>query len=176
MEPIEIEAIEARLDPSFVMLEWGSGGSTIRFSQSVARLYSIESDAGWFGVVEAEIRTRELANVTLSYVRPNDQRTKPSTYAQFADYIEHAGILAVPRFDAVLIDGRARPQCARFILPFIDRASVVFIHDFYKKGREYYARALADYDVIEPAARTHDNSLVVLRKREDVMSSSARVS
>ena len=61
-------------------------------------------------------------------------------------------------------------------MPFIDRASVVFIHDFYKKGREYYARALADYDVIEPAARAHDNSLVVLRKREDVMSSSARVS
>ena len=163
MSAREIEAIEKRLDPRFVMLEWGSGGSTLHFAPRVARLHSIENDKAWYDNVKAALLERKVRNVNLTYVKPNAPRTKPSQYAQFKDYIEQAALLGVPRFDAVLIDGRCRPECAKFILPFIDRDSVVFIHDFFQSGRPHYKAVLEDYDAVESLKAAQ--SLVVLRKK-----------
>ncbi len=38
----EITTIESHLDDSHVMFEWGCGGSTLRFSKSVNKYYSVE--------------------------------------------------------------------------------------------------------------------------------------
>ncbi len=67
-----------------------------------------------------------------------------SSYTQFKDYIEVAGKLDRV-FDAVLIDGRARSQCALFDLLRNGR-SVVFIHDWNRRP-EYHV-VLQVYDVV----------------------------
>ena len=36
------------LNPDTIMLEWGSGGSTIEFSSVVKKYYSIEHNAEWY--------------------------------------------------------------------------------------------------------------------------------
>ena len=43
----EISIVETHLDPNDTMLEWGSGYSTLWFSQFVREYYSIEHDEGW---------------------------------------------------------------------------------------------------------------------------------
>ncbi len=44
MSPLEQQMIEFYLQPGKVMLEWGSGFSTLWFSQFVGQYYSIEHD------------------------------------------------------------------------------------------------------------------------------------
>ena len=41
MSPEEIDLIKSNLDPSHIMLEWGSGGSTTEFPKYVKKYYSI---------------------------------------------------------------------------------------------------------------------------------------
>lgn len=47
MSPNEIALIESYLEPTDVMMEWGSGRSTLWYSQFVKEYYSIEHDKGW---------------------------------------------------------------------------------------------------------------------------------
>jgi len=56
MDPAEIDAIMATLKPDTVMLEWGSGGSTLHWSKHVKKLHSIEHIAIWRDQVERACR------------------------------------------------------------------------------------------------------------------------
>lgn len=50
--------------------------------------------------------------------------------AVFRDYMALIGKAGPKRFDVVLIDGRARGECAIAALPYVDDKSVVIIHDW----------------------------------------------
>lgn len=160
MEDKETEKIVAYLSPKTIMLEWGSGGSTLFFSPKVAQYYSIEHNPTWYHSVAQEIAKRSLKNAHIFLVKPNSPLTHPTKYNEVKDYIEFPKKLGIPRFDRVLIDGRGRPECAEFLLTLIDRNTVVLFHDFFMKGREYYHRILKFYEVIESV-----KTLAVLRKK-----------
>lgn len=66
------------------------------------------------------------------------------SYAQFHSYVNAVDDLAddaasggVPRFDAVLIDGRARVATALRVLPYLTPSSVVFVHDWGTRSHLY---------------------------------------
>ena len=63
------------------------------------------------------------------------------------------------KFDLVLIDGRARPQCAEKVIPYLSDDAVVFIHDFWK--RPDYSWVLNLYDEVESIK--NGQSIVALR-------------
>ena len=125
MSPAEIQMITDLLDASHVMLEWGCGGSTLRFSTEVRQYYSIEHDRKWHTRVRRHLKRARLRNVELIHVppnlplsgAPNHSRSANERYAQFRDYIEQVTTLGVECFDRVLIDGRSRPECAVAVLP-----------------------------------------------------------
>ena len=50
----------------------------------------------------------------------------------WSEYIDYVDKLNVKLFDVVLIDGRARTDCAYKVLNYIDKGSIVFIHDFFQ--------------------------------------------
>jgi hypothetical protein len=163
MHQREIEMILKSLSLDQGMLEWGAGGSTTLFSKSVRSYYSIEHELHWYQRLASEVSKKNI-NVKLILVHPNAQRTTPSRYEQFKDYVDAVSTLGVSYFDRVLIDGRARPECAKAVLPYIDKKSVVFIHDFYMPGREYYRSVLDHYEVVDSIMDT-PQTLVLLRKK-----------
>jgi hypothetical protein len=139
MSAEEVQTIVGLLEPSHIMLEWGCGGSTLRFSSQVHRYYSIEHDREWFEKISRHVKRARRHNVHLVHVPPtlslagvpNYARSAADRYAQFKDYIEQVDRLGVERFDRVLIDGRSRPECALHVLPYLTGESRVFIHDFF---------------------------------------------
>jgi hypothetical protein len=172
MSAHEVQMIVDMLDPSHVMVEWGCGGSTLRFSRKVRRYYSIEHDREWFQKVDRHLKRARRTNVQLTHVPPNlplsgvpnYARSSEERYAQFRDYIQQVNRLGVERFDRVLIDGRSRPECAIEVLPYLTPDSRVFIHDFFttKYDRiEYQALLDRHYEVV--AKIEAGQSLVVLR-------------
>jgi hypothetical protein len=67
------------------------------------------------------------------------------------------------KFTKVLIDGRARKYCAKYLWDIIDENVVVFIHDF---NRSDYQMALKYYDMIE--VLTEGQGIAALKKKKEV--------
>lgn len=54
LAPETIAVLESLLQPSWFVVEHGSGGSTLWFAQRVARVLSIEDSEDWFQAVKAQ--------------------------------------------------------------------------------------------------------------------------
>ena len=129
MDDTEIALILKHLYYTDTMLEWGSGGSTTYFPHFVNKYYSIEHDEEWSKKIQEEI----LPNVDFHYVPQNAPRTIPTQRSQFETYIGYVDTLGVDKFDKVLIDGRARGWCAEYVLKYLHKDSIIFIHDFWNR-------------------------------------------
>jgi hypothetical protein len=161
MSTQERDIIRSYLTKSHTMLEYGSGYSTLHFAQFVRAYYSIEHDRGWYNLTKTLInRSPSVSSIIKQYVLiPVDPGYKgwlggfaEGNRKQFHDYIRAVHSLNVSKFDIVLIDGRARVECALEIRPFIRKDSIVFVHDYthrtyYKDiSRQYYRLILQTYE------------------------------
>ena len=130
--------IERYLQPHFRVLEWGSGGSTVRFAQRCAEFHSVEHDSVWADKVRA------TAGPTASvHFIPKDYPCKVIHAGEyhagyegaFQSYIRFPRSLG-KRFDAVIVDGRARLFCAReAVKNLLSPSGLLFIHDFWIRPR-----------------------------------------
>jgi hypothetical protein len=178
METEEREMVEKYLEPHHTMLEYGSGGSTLHFSQLVKDYVSVEHNAEWYKKIKHHIGDNcnlELIENTYNGYNIDSvfwNRLAPSSradwgslmsgdyYKLFKKYIEFPFSIG-KKYDRILIDGRARPECAKYIYDAIDDDAVVFIHDFYKElydeegrhlrqgGRPHYHIVLEKYKLID---------------------------
>lgn len=176
MDPREMELIESHLKPDSIMLEYGSGASTLHYSKFVKEYKSVEHFGNWCKAVQEHARQEGRSNVELRCVSQNSPRESEvswcifdrcySRYSQFKDYIEEGGKFGV-KFDAVLIDGRARPQCAIFIRDYLrDDNSVIFIHDWNR--RTGYHEILEVFDIVDQQIESNQpggGGLVVLKRK-----------
>lgn len=174
MSPSEMSLIESYLDTADTMLEWGSGYSTLWYSQFVREYYSIEHDKGWYEEMRSQIST--ISNVHY-LASPVDKGYKgwlggfdEGTYEQFEDYVKKVDDFKVSKFDKVLIDGRARAVCAEYILKYLHPKSLVFIHDY--NPRHPYHQA-ADLFYTKVAEVYENQSVVVLRPKEEALAKAA---
>jgi tetratricopeptide (TPR) repeat protein len=93
-----IEFLENKINKNFRVFEFGSGNSTLWFSERVLQVVSVESDLDWFSYLQEKIS----ANVEL-YGIENENK-----YA--------SKILEYPEeyFDIIAIDGINRNQCVEY--------------------------------------------------------------
>jgi len=68
MDSREKELITKHFSPNKIMLEWGSGGSTIEFSPHVKKYYSIEHNKEWYEKVNNEVNTTNLRIILISLI------------------------------------------------------------------------------------------------------------
>ena len=187
-----ITGMKKYIDRDTVMLEYGSGGSTLFFSKFVKELYSLEHYDRFYQVIKSS--TDKLDNVHYYLVEPNQGKGKdvPSAtdsdisdekydelkekypyhtehnirrYWQYRDFVDYVDELGVDKFDVVLVDGRARGFCATKVLDYIDESGVVFIDDFYTRLNEYFGPTDKEnfFEVFEEVERL--GRMAVLKKR-----------
>ena len=116
-----IELLKERLQPDFVLLEFGSGFSTMFFMKRVAKVISIEHDPVWIERLSSRLDT----NVTVVSV----SRETADTYCAFLAGNQE-------RFDFILVDGRHRVECFRRSIPHLTERGVIVLDD---SNRERYA-------------------------------------
>lgn len=93
-----ISRLNSIISHEYVMLEFGSGMSTIWYAQRCRTLVSIEHDPDWYNAVNSLIKRYRLKNV--------DYRLRSEyNYEDLSDINDN-------RFDLVVIDGIKRPECA----------------------------------------------------------------
>lgn len=170
MSKKEIDLILKFLNKDDIMLEYGCGGSTMFFPKFVKEYHSIESDKSWSNSVE-KIMPKNVTMHCIPVERPDDPNQKHAVkwnqlyttkiYKAYKEYIE-TGSKINKKFTKILIDGRARPQCARYMYDFIDEDCIIFVHDWHP-CRKHYRSILEKYDLIEEISS--GQCLAALRKK-----------
>lgn len=127
------DAIRAadQLFPGKRIFEWGSGGSTLRYTKMNCSITAIEDDSSWLATVQNAIQKAGVEkNVSLKYI-PFDFNY-PEAFAT-SDYI-----LALHGFDwdVVIIDGqdktfRERIACFRHAETLMKPGSIILVDDFW---------------------------------------------
>jgi hypothetical protein len=129
-----------------IILEYGSGGSTILASEQPGKLtFSVESDRNWAVRLQAEIDASDLPSPAHLYhvdIGPTGdwgRPVSPDAWTRFHRY--PLAIWDEPFFrqpDVVLIDGRFRPACFMAVL-LRTRKPVTVLFDDYTTRPAYYS-------------------------------------
>ena len=110
----------------------------------------------------------DLSKLGMNTIPALDYCIYPKDKYIWMDYIDIVDEIPIKKYDFVLIDGRARSDCAFKALQYIDDESIVFIHDFW--GREEYHAVLEYYDVIDSVKHTlvppAGMTIVALRRKK----------
>jgi hypothetical protein len=161
------------LTPESRVLEWGSGGSTLFFSQFVKSWDTIEHNAAW--VPKMQEYTKKLANVQVHSAKHTwngISNNGDGGYKDFKDYVNlptHNGFTSDghKKFDVIIIDGRARVDCARIVLKhhLLAQTGVVALHDW---ERWFYKEVLDSYDIIKEdlSGKTQNLGILVPKGRD----------
>lgn len=140
---VEGQALATALHKAEVVLEFGSGGSTLMAAEMGKTVISVESDAEWLdGLRDWFARHPAKVEVVLHHadIGPTGKwgmPTGPKAFRKFPGYALE--IWDHPRFrhpDLVLIDGRFRPSCLLATAFRITRPVTVLFDDYI--GREAY--------------------------------------
>src|SRR5882724_9055165 len=120
-------AVFGKHGPKLVM-EWGSGGSTVRFSRhpTIERWHSIEHDRAWAEKVSASVP----AKVIVHHV--------PVDTDDYVLHPKHMGLAP----DLIIVDGRRRNACLRISREIVAAGGVVLLHDScrhrYEEGMSHF--------------------------------------
>jgi len=192
MFPEEFEFVVkllANLKPD-TYLEWGTGMSTSFYPLLASgTVIAIDGYPPWCRRVGSEPRVRcmaeregrlifhcpELAGAdghtrldlrAVGKLPPNvSDADVVSAMGMYVDSVVRAAHDAgVDKFDAALVDGRFRMQCALRLLPYLRDDSVLIMHDFWVRLKAY--EVVLDYYYVIGYAR----SVVALKKKRSILS------
>jgi GR25 family glycosyltransferase involved in LPS biosynthesis len=162
-ENAEIALVDNWLGNRHRVLEYGSGGSTLRWAHG-REWHVVEHDREWFLRLEANLQHRGVPCAS-ALVGPS-RKIETCCFGEYPEgyldawrpYVE-AGAQWGGEFDAVLVDGRARLACARLAVRRLLAADgVILWHDFGAEGRSRYDAILSECEVVERVG-----TMVVLR-------------
>ncbi|MFQ5900443.1 MAG: class I SAM-dependent methyltransferase [Thermodesulfobacteriota bacterium] len=148
MEEEDIKAIkEELLGPgrkNIDVLEWGSGGSTVYFTEFLRQRgvnytwISLEHDQHWYHKISEQLKGDKDIKIYLF----KDERSKSSLRtADMDDYVSFPATLR-EKFDLILVDGRKRRRCLIEAKDLLKPGGVVLLHD---AQRSYYHCAFRHY-------------------------------
>ncbi len=106
-----------------------------------------------------------LSNLDTNNIPDLEYCIYPKNRFIFHEYIDLVDKLDTKLYDIVLIDGRARADCAFKILNYIHKDSIVFIHDYW--ARTEYHVITEYYDVIDSIKDT-TQTIVALKKKKNL--------
>lgn len=182
MDSSSVKMICDLLTPSTRVLEWGSGGSTIFFSQFSKYWTSIEHDVVWAEQVRKHIDNMPLSQISMHVVPVDfdwkvhgnkecvdlkhqacESPLKCKNCTLFSDYVQ-LPLQWEQVFDIVLIDGRARVPCAHTALQLLSQDGLALVHDW---ERPWYKTILQEWEIVAEDT-TGLRHLAVLRPRAKI--------
>lgn len=132
MTPAAIDILHELLTKNMSGFEFGSGRSTLFIAPRVKELVSLEHDQHWFKNIEAELKSKKLSNVQYVHILPANDPSKtigypknnyenyimPATPATcYTAYYSYIDQYPDASFDFIVVDGRARVECAQHAIP-----------------------------------------------------------
>lgn len=135
--PGAVSKLEKILQPSFRVLEFGSGGSTLFFSHRCKDVISIENNPKWYDKVLSKIMEQKIKNCKL-ILCPDISDTK--------NILKDRGL-----FDCILIDmhGEYRDRLLKISLPFMRSCGILVLDNYAAKKSFPESFALSAVDFVD---------------------------
>lgn len=113
------------------VLEWGSGGSTVYFTNFLRKKEvsytwtSIEYNRQWYEKVHDAVKDNENVSLALFDVGNTELRQR---YTNMDEYVAYPATLG-KKYDVILVDGRKRRRCLLEASKLLKSDGVVILHD-----------------------------------------------
>lgn len=160
------------LRPDMVGLEYGSGNSTIFFAKHLRHLVSVEHDKAWFSNVTASLKQQKLNNVQYQLIPPGVAKPPPysfykeyglaenefSSRTEFTDYFSAARSFPNESFDMIMIDGRARIECALNAIPKLKSGGIFVLDNSDRRRYRTIFKVLSKWKVITTTTGLFDTT------------------
>ena len=147
------------------VLEWGSSGTTLFFSKFVASWDSVEHDQDWASIIGKRINN--MPHVNLHVTSHTWSGKGDGKASEFVDYINRPKGFKSKPYDVVLINGRARVECAKVVLQSHLLASPAGRVVVFNWERASYRAVLKEY-AVENEARSGSQVIAVLVPKQFV--------
>ncbi|MFZ1341278.1 MAG: hypothetical protein WAS26_19765 [Paracoccaceae bacterium] len=145
----EASALRAAYAAAEVVLEYGSGGSTVLAAEAGAEVWAVESDPAWAAMMQrwfAMNPAKGRAHVLHADIGPTRDWGHPVDEARFRHWPDYAlKVWDAPGFrhpDVVLVDGRFRLGCFLTVAHQITRPVTLFFDDYTPRAAYRMAEAL----------------------------------
>lgn len=158
-----VDYLELLLNKSMSVFEWGSGSSSIWFSEKCKQVVSIEHNREWFIKTAEMIEADDRKNAAVIHIPAIfTDETKSYSMDSFTSmehlpgYSFEAYCKAVQSFsaDVYCIDGRARLSCLGVLLPKLRPGNIVIWdnseRDHYSPGLDQLEKISIRYDFSGP--------------------------
>lgn len=134
--------VESVLPASARVFEYGGGGSSLWLADRGAHVTTVEHDSGWDRQLRRVVPPRQ---VELLLVPPSEsgQITSATHDGFFDDYVGSIDSYSDDIFDLVIVDGRARVECAMRARQKLKRGGMILLDD---SDRPRYAAAVRALD------------------------------
>ena len=161
------ELIKKYLHKDAVVLEFGSGYSTLAIAKEVKHIYSVENRLYWFSLITILHEILQITNVTMAlYASDNtvsEQQFRAATeYVMFPQRVKDN--YGCEKYDVVIVDGALRGRCLEAAYPFMHENSVAIV-DNYERDKEEYAGCIDLYEEVE---RSIDGDVLVVLKPKGI--------
>jgi hypothetical protein len=151
----EAAALRAAYASADVILEYGSGGSTVMASEMPGKsITSVESDGDWAAMMQRWFEENPpVSSVAIHHVNigPTKAWGMPKGNAAFQRWPDYPlNVWGLPGFrhpDVVLIDGRFRPACLLATALHISHPVTAFVDDYTPRAAYHKVEA-----VLKPVA------------------------
>jgi predicted O-methyltransferase YrrM len=112
------------------IFEWGTGGSTLRYSRQGAFITAVEHDKKWLQAVSQKLSEENLDHTNIHYCpleNPSDSDFVNSDYYKFLN----------EDYDVIIIDGfddsfGLRPLCFYRAEEYIRNGGIIIVDDFWR--------------------------------------------
>lgn len=142
----EAAALREAYAAARTVLEYGAGGSTLMAAELGARVWAVESDAGWAAMMRQALdgKPGQILHVDIGPTGDWGHPTDDSRARQWPDYALKVWDLPdFPHPDVVLVDGRFRLGCFLTVAYSITRPVTLFFDDYLPREAYHKAEALA---------------------------------
>ena len=137
----EADFLKKTYNPARVILEYGSGGSTIHAAQRPNKLvFSVESDIQWARNLQLKIDMGDLPSVPILYpvdIGPTGDWGRPVDEKNWQKFYRYPVAIWSETFfrspDVILIDGRFRPACFVASCLRIEKPTRILFDDYTKR-------------------------------------------
>ncbi len=122
-----IRFIESRLKKDHDIFEFGSGNSTLWFSNRCAQVISVEHDEEWYQLVKEKLTSKPNTKYLYKDLESGDYSNTILEYNN--------------QFDIIIIDGRDRIKCAKNALGALKENGIIIWdnsdRDIYQEGYDF---------------------------------------
>lgn len=131
MCPGTIKFCQTHLSPPMSALEFGSGRSSIWFSQRVQNLTSVEHDVNWYQSVKEKLEKENVTNINLRLITLDHPLSEPEHdfYEKIPSYVAILDEFDDGSLDLIIVDGHYRTTCAKNCFHKIKPGGYLLIDD-----------------------------------------------